>query len=290
MTEQKMQMEIYEKRIGDLQWNFEDLNKALDNKLAVYRALVYSADQINEAKKDRAALNSLKKTINDRRLELKKEFCEPYDKFAEQVKQLTTKIDTASGSIDSQIKAYEQQEKDYKRKRITEWWEVNGAKLYHVPIESVWNDKFLNKGCSDSAWQKELTLRAEQIDRDLDAISHIPDTDKLNFCVPEYLKRLDLGATLAAWEEKLEADRKAAELKERMERERAEREAQRQAEQARKAEERAQQVQNEAVQAYDEPFPEYITVDMRVRGTREQIVALGEFMKTNGIAFRRLNR
>lgn len=89
MTNQNMQMEIYEKRIGDLQWNFDELNKALDQRLEIYKSLVYSADQITEAKKDRAALNSLNKQINDRRIELKKEFCEPYDIFAAQVKQLT---------------------------------------------------------------------------------------------------------------------------------------------------------------------------------------------------------
>lgn len=288
MTEQNMQMEIYEKRIGDLQWNFDELNKALDQRLEVYKALVYSADQITEAKKDRAALNSLAKTINDRKIELKKEFCEPYEVFASQVKQLTVKINEASKSIDVQIKAYEDLEKEEKRKRIAEWWDENGAHLFQIAFEKVWNEKFLNKSCSDSAWQKELKAKAEQIDRDLDAISHIPETDKLNFCVPKYLECLDLGATLAAWEEKLEADRRAAELKERMERERAEREAQRQAEQARKSEERAQQVQNEPTETSEES--EVRIIEFRVKATRKQLGELSAFMKDHGILFQRVNR
>lgn len=295
-----LEVEIYEKRIGLLSWNFEELNRGLDARLQKYKNLQYTDDQIDLAKKDRANLNAFKKAINDRKIELKKEFCEPYDDFAAQVKQLTTKIEEAAAGIDMQVKAYEQKEKDDKKARITAWWSENGAKLYKIPIDSVFDEKFLLKGCKDSAWQKALQERAAQIDRDLDTISHFPDIDQLNFCVPEYLKRLDLGQTLSAWEEKKEADRQAAELKERMERERQEREAQRRAYEEQRAAERAQR-EAEAAAHTTEPAkpqetamlapieqpqaPQIFTRAMKVQGTREQIIALAEFMKANGIKF-----
>lgn len=293
-------MEIYEKTIGKLQWNFDSLNAALDSRLAAYKTLVYNDEQIGEAKKDRANLNKLKKVINDRRLELKKEFCEPYDVFAAQVKQLTAKIDEASGSIDEQVKAFEQKEKEDKKARIFEWWKENGAKAYKIPPESVFDEKFLNKSVSDTQWMKTLSDRAEEIDRDLTTISHFSDTEQLNFCVSKYLQTLDLSATLSAWEAKKEADRRASELRERMERERQEREARRREEEERLAAIQAQNRPTEAVyvpQSHVTPEqpapqqsaqPEQYVRTFTVRGTREQIIALGEFMKANGIAFKKI--
>lgn len=293
-------MEIYEKTIGKLQWNFEHLNAALDSRLASYKTLVYTDEQIGEAKKDRANLNKLKQVINDRRLELKKEFCEPYDVFAAQVKQLTAKIDEASGSIDEQVKAFEQKEKDEKRQRIYDWWKVNGPRSYTIPIEAVFDEKHLNKSVSDAQWMKALGDRAEEIDRDLTTISHFSDTDQLNFCVSKYLQTLDLSATLSAWEAKKAADQRAAELRERMERERQEREARRREEEERLAAIQAQNRPTEAVyvpQSHAEPAPqqpqpqaqpEQYVRTFTVKGTREQIIALGDFMKQNGIVFKRV--
>lgn len=290
-------MEIYEKTIGKLQWNFDSLNAALDARLAAYKTLVYTDEQIGEAKKDRANLNKLKKVINDRRLELKKEFCEPYDVFAGQVKELTTKIDEASGAIDSQVKAFEQKEKDEKKARIFAWWKANGPKAYKIEVEKVFDEKFLNKSVSEAQWMKTLGDKAAEIDDDLTKISHISDTDQLNFCVTKYLQTLDLGATFSAWEEKKEADRRTAELRERMERERLEREAARREEEERLAAIREQNKPTEVIrEPQSMPAPEqhqaqpqlYIRT-FKVRGTREQIIALGDFMKQNGIAFSKVN-
>lgn len=283
-----LEVQIYEKQIGLLSWNFEELNKALDVRLQKYKNLQYTDDQIDLAKKDRANLNAFKKAINDRKIELKKEFCEPYDDFAAQVKQLTVKIEEAAAGIDMQVKAYEQKEKDDKKARITAWWDENGAKLYKIPVDSVFDEKFLLKGCKDSAWQKALQDKAAQIDRDLDTISRLPDIDQLNFCVPEYLKRLDLGQTLSAWEEKKEADRQAAELKERIKKEHQEREAQRRAYEEQRAAARAvkpAKPQEPAAPIEQPQEPQIFTRAMKVQGTREQIVALADFMKANGIKF-----
>ena len=312
-TNKELMMEIYDKTIGSLQWNFEALNAALDSRLAAYKTLVYTEDQIGMAKKDRAALNSLKKAINDRRLELKKEFCEPYDVFAAQVKELTVKIDEASGSIDSQVKAFEQKEKEDKKIRIFEWWEENGAKSYKIPADSVFDEKFLNKSVSEAQWMSTLTARAEEIDRDLTTISHFSDTEQLNFCVSKYLDTLDFSATMSAWEAKKAADQRAAELKERMERERQEREARRREEEERRAAwkkeeeqkrmELAAQMQAQASapvahepvyvpQSHQSPEKqphEVYTRTFTVRATRDQLIALADFMKENRIVFRRVD-
>jgi hypothetical protein len=85
-----------------------------------------------------------------------------------------------------------------------------------------------------------------------------------------------------------------------MERERQEREARRREEEERLAAIQAQNRPTEAVyvpQSHAEPAPqqpqpqaqpELYVRTFTVKGTREQIIALGDFMKQNGIAFKRV--
>ena len=268
-----LSVEVFEKRIGMLKWNFEELNRELDLRLERYHNLQYTEEQIAEAKKDRAGLNAFKKAMNDRKIELKKEFCEPYDDFASQVKQLIAKIDKASAGIDLQIKAYEEKEKAEKRAELERYWTEHGPRQINVKLDRVFDEKWLNKSCRPSQWQTALGEIAEKIDSDVLAIAHFEDVDKMNFCITEYQKTVDLGRTLAAWEDKQEADRQAAETRERMMREREEREARRKAE-------------SEAMrQILDAPMPELYTRAFKVQGTREQIIALGNFMKSENIKF-----
>lgn len=273
-----LSVEVYEKSIGKLRWNFEELNRSLDLRLQRYKGLQYTEDQINEAKKDRANLNAFRKAMNDRKIELKKEFCAPYDEFAEQVKQLIAKIDEAAAGIDMQVKLFEQKEKDAKKAEIEKYWSEHGPKEIRIPFESVFDQKWLNKSCKTAQWSGALFEIADRIDEDMHAIAHLEDVEKMSFCVAEYPKHLDLGKTLAAYEAKVEADRRAAETRERMlrqrelmERERAEREARPKAE--------AEQSQ------VSEEQPELLTRAFKVEATREQIIALGGYMKNNGIKF-----
>lgn len=284
-TTYPMEIQIYEKRIGLLKWNFESLNAALDESLAKYRGVVYTDDQINLAKKDRALLNSFRKSINDRKIQLKKEFCEPYDEFAEQVKVLTQKVDSAAAEIDAQIKAFEEKEKAEKKKRIEEYWFDIKPDKNLVDLEQVWDQKWLNKSVKDSEWQKALDQRAAKIHDDLHAIavSTIGDTAKMDFCIGEYIKTLDLGAAYVAWENKLQQEARQAELsaKLRAEQERREQEHA-ELEMARK------QAENAPVEPQPAEAKTAVTIyarDMHIEGTYEQLMALTIFMKEHGIKF-----
>ena len=53
-------------------FNYEELKQELTEKVAHYETLVYTDDQIKEAKADRANLNRLKKALNDERIRREK--------------------------------------------------------------------------------------------------------------------------------------------------------------------------------------------------------------------------
>ena len=68
-----MELKINEIAIPDqIVWNFDELKTELAEKVREYEITIYSEDQIKEAKADRAALNKLKKALNDERIRREK--------------------------------------------------------------------------------------------------------------------------------------------------------------------------------------------------------------------------
>ena len=64
-----------------ISFNYEELKAELTEKVAFYETLVYTDDQVKDAKADRATLNKLKKTLNDERIRREKEYMQPFNEF-----------------------------------------------------------------------------------------------------------------------------------------------------------------------------------------------------------------
>lgn len=270
----KLEIIIKEKQIGLLDWNFEELNHALDESLKRYIGVQYTDDQIAIAKEDRARLNAFKKAINDRKIELKKEFCAPYDLFAAQVKELLSKVDRCASGIDEQIKDYEERERTSKRNKISDWWIVNKPTTLNIPVEKVMDEKWLNKSVTDKKWQKELSEKRDEIVQNLETIlSWTDDPEKRDFCMRNYMNCLDFGQTMALYE-KYRADKaKIEEMK---------------AEAERKHLEAEQTIVQTSEYQHEPEYTEIWDITMRVSGTRIQMEDLGKFMKANGIWFKKI--
>lgn len=112
-----------ELRINDYQlpevikFNFDELKAELTEKVHLYETLVYTDEQIKEAKEDRASLNRLKKALNDERISREKEYMVPFNEFKSKVAELVGIIDKASSTVDTQVKAYEEKQKADKKEK-----------------------------------------------------------------------------------------------------------------------------------------------------------------------------
>ena len=82
---------------GTIDFNFEDLKEALTAELELYKNLVFTEDTKADAKKTVAELRKLKKQINDKRIEVKKLYMQPYTDFEAKVKELDKLIRMVSG-------------------------------------------------------------------------------------------------------------------------------------------------------------------------------------------------
>ena len=109
--------------VQKIEFNFDELKNQISESLAKYKNLVYSDDSIKEAKEDRAKLNKFKEAIENRRKEIKALCLKPYNEFETKVKELTKLIDEPILAIDTQIKNFENEQKEAKQIDIKNFYD-----------------------------------------------------------------------------------------------------------------------------------------------------------------------
>lgn len=218
-----------------IKWNKEELESAVRAKIAAYENIVYTDDNIRQAKTDRAELNKLTKAIEDRRKMVKRKINEPYDLFEKELKEITALIAKQAGIIDAQVRAFEDQQKEEKRKRIEEAYrEAIGDLADVLPFERVFDQRYLNQTFKLQQAQEEVKSRVQTVRTGLETIDSLDSKYKLN-AKDVYIRTLDLGKALAENKRLLDLEEKLEAEKRRKAEEEAER--QRQAEERRREEE-----------------------------------------------------
>ena len=211
-----------------IEWNYEELKAELSQKLEDYKGLVYTEEQIKEAKADRAKLNALATAIDSKRKEIKRQCLQPYEAFEAQIKDLLALIKEPVGLIDSQIKDYEEEKKAKKLEEVKALFEklkdAAGEELEFVDFEQIFEDKFLN--ASTSLKQVETVINnifnsvkcnlktiAELKDYTFEATEVYKETLNLNTALEKAKYMVDMAERKKAEEEKREQE-KSEEIKE----------------------------------------------------------------------------
>ena len=214
---------IKEKTLGNLVTNAKDIKAYVEEKLKEYSVDNYAGDA-KQAAKDKAEINAAIKTLNDRRIALEKEWNMPFAEFKNIISETCDMMKTASGKLDVIVKAREEEEKAQKKAQIIELW--NGKNFNLVPLDRIFNAKWLNKTTKLAAVDAEIDTIIKNITGDLASLDAFgEDTAILKDL---YLSTLNLqqtlnkGAELKANRERLaqlEAEKKAREEKEKAENE-----------------------------------------------------------------------
>lgn len=211
-----------------IKWNKEELEAAVRHKIAAYQNVVYTEDNMKQAKADQAELNKLTKAIEERRKMVKKIINEPYDVFEAELKEILALIQEPVGIIDRQVKSFEDQQKEEKKKSIQKSYdEVIGDLAEVLPFDRVFDNRYLNQTYKLATAQAEVKAKVEKVRTDLETIDSLESKYKLN-AKDVYIKTLDLSKALAEnkrlsdLEEKLEAEKRCkAEERRKAEEERA---------------------------------------------------------------------
>ena len=198
-------------------FNYEELKQEIQEKVQQYTNLVYTGEQIKEAKVDRSNLNKLKKALNDERIRLEREYLTPFNDFKAKINEIIKIIDGPVKLIDKQIKEVEELEKQEKRKKIEEYWNSK-EKPFEIPFDNVLDPRWLNKSISMASVTGAIDVFLESTEKDLATLSNLPE---FGFEATEvYKSTLDInralneGKRLAEIQRrKAEEERKAAEAK-----------------------------------------------------------------------------
>ena len=158
----------------EISFNFEELKAELTEKVSMYETMVYTDDQIKEAKADKANLNKLKKALNDERIRREKEYMVPFNDSKTKINEIISIIDKPVAVIDQQVKAYEDKQKQDKLDNISTFFnETDHPEWLH--IAQIMNDKWLNASTSMKSVQEEITAKLEQISTDITTLSNLPE-------------------------------------------------------------------------------------------------------------------
>lgn len=265
--------------IQAIEFNFDELKTELSTRLEKYNNLTYTEETIKQAKDDRAGLNKFKEAIETRRKEIKNLCLKPYNDFEAKVKELTGLIDQPILAIDSQIKNFDNQRIEAKRVDITDFFNSAIGDLAEIlPLEKIFNQKWLNATYKMTTIEKEIVETIGKVKGNLNIIEDLKlDPDLALQVKDKYLSTLDFGLAMAE-KTRLENLKTAFKARETIQDE---------------------QIHQEEVKPVliDEQTPENNQIitplptekiyykEFFVRGTKAQLIALGEYLKANNIEY-----
>ena len=271
-----LELIVTEKTIGSLAINYEQLKTELAQQLTHYKGYVVVESEIPTAKTTRASLNKVKTAIDDRRKELKREILKPYETVENQAKELIKMIDDVSFVIDTQIKAFEEKEKEDKKNEIQALWDT--LHCNKITLDRIFDEKWLNKGYKIATIEEELKDKILDIEGDLITIESLcSDKEQVLSLKAKYLIHLDFGKVIAEYN----AEKQAKELL---------------IKEKKNIEENApssQEILN-SLEKLEPPEEEgddkepLLTLTFQVTETRERLMKLSKFLKDNNFNYKRI--
>ena len=265
--------------------NFAALKEELTPKLDFYNKLVVTADSIKAAKADKAALNKLKTVIEDQRKAIKKQYLEPYTVLETQCKEIVALIDAPISAIDRQIKVFDEKDENDKYNELKAAFEALNPPEW-IKIEDVLNPKWKNKTSKTDALITELTAAVKELVDGIEKVNDLYKDEPYLLSITEFFKQHKDFSKTAVYA----AQMNTAYKKEQAAKAAAEAAAQNALQNAPQA---AAVNNNESIltqqQTQQGTQPEQpqklFKGRFEVEGTKEQIIALGNYMKANNIKF-----
>lgn len=268
--------------------DYDKLKEKVLEDVSVFKGIIISEDNLEEAPKWRAELNKKAKRISDFRIAFEKDFKKRIEKSTSQLKELASFYTDASNNIDTQVKGFDEKRKQEKNEAIGKIYAENIADMEQfLPLDSIWNEKWMNKGFSLSDIEKEIKSRVDTTREKIDTIQML-GTKYESQMISAYLVRFDMSDALKKKKEleqidaEMERRRKAAE----------EEELRKQAEaQVQAVVENATVVPIEEEEEPKEPIvkeQEY-RLAFEVFGNKEELTSLCNFIRENGYRYNRLS-
>ena len=295
IKESDLKLVVNEKQLGHLTTNALQIKKTVEEALKKYSIANYNESNLDVAKKNLAMLNKASKALNDSRIEIEREFMKPFGEFKTVVSDTTKLISECSSKISDFVKKCDLKEAETKKATIFEYWQDKNFSL--VSFDKIFEQKWLNKTCKLKDVYSEIDKVIIKVQDDIKTIDAIGEDSEIIKSI--YLNDLNLNNAIQ-YANTLKRNREMAKTFVKPVQTSAPAYAPIQEPAPAPVQEIVPEVIPEVipevvlskgevpVEPVSSEAPEILERTMVVRGTREQIIALGDFMNANGIDFERL--
>lgn len=283
-----------EQKNGVIGFNFEEIKEKLNSELEIYKNMIFTEESKTEAKKTIVSLRKLKKSVNDKKLEVKKSFMIPYTNFEAQVKELDNLIDEPINFINNQVEEFERKRVEEKKALISEIYaeimaEHEEASGY-LPLQRIYDSKWENATTTKKAITETITERVDHVEKDLGIIRSM-GSEFEDKGIEKYKATLELSDAI----EIMNQYQKQKEEILRRQEEEAKRKAEEEARKASEADsvidtpmQEAPVTQTAPEEKFIEPKPVNNSIVYEIIADPFQIVQLEAFMRENDIKFNRI--
>lgn len=190
-----MQLEVKEYQLpAEIQFNFDEIKAEISEKLQKFENLVYTDEQIKEAKADRSSLNKLKKALQDEKIRRKEEYLKPFEDFENKINEIIKLIDAPVGLIDKQVKEFEEKKKADKRIEIGSYWDSIEHPEWFT-LAKIFDERWLNASYSMRQIRDDINGWINRINSEMETLQQL---DSFSFeAIETYKQSLNINLAIA---------------------------------------------------------------------------------------------
>lgn len=180
--------------------NFDELKSYLEERLNAYRNVVYTENSVDMAKSDKKVLSKLKKTLDERRKEIKKIYMAPYLDAEAKIKELMAMVDEPLELISEFVADYDLKIKNAKRAEIRAYYTQHAKALGEFAdtlfeAEGFYDPKWDNKSTTPKMWQESVNAKIAASATDISTIQAAGGTHTTAL-LAKYFECLDIEKTI----------------------------------------------------------------------------------------------
>lgn len=261
---------------AEIQKRIEELN--LENQ-------VITEDSLSSAKTTRADLNKEFKVFEEQRKFIKNAVEAPYKEFEEKYKDFIAKhYNNADNLLKTKINAFEERLKKDKENRIRAYFDelAQVENIDFIPFERL--NLNITRSTSDKKLKEDVNTFLENVEKDLSLLQSIPMSEEFKTnALFDYKKTLNMSQSIRLAQEREKAKQEELKRQEAL----WQQEQERREKEPIKEEPKVEILQAPKVEQVETPKVEktepLFEVAFKVKGTKQQLKALKEYIISNNI-------
>lgn len=258
------------KGISEIEDNIQEVQSYALELAKYYENVVFTENDLKEAKNEKADINKFKKKVSDFRKEITKKWNEPLQNFIDTAKTTESMLSDTYDTINKQINVYEEEKLAIKNNEIKEYFDELVIKEQIDFIDYSRANINVTLTASMKSLKEQAKTFVDKIVEDLNLINSQEYADEI---LIEYKKDLNVSKAICDVKDRHIALEKVKEERENN-----------------KEQELTDEVMLEKIdsltapkeEAVEEIQEEILEISFKVRGTRTKLKALKEFLNNGG--------